>query len=381
MNDRLRRGHRCPYGRGYLRLGGSCNTSRLLYTYLGGTGAVVGQKKGFSSRYCRARPCGNEFRTCTSAIHECCDRRKKFSNYLGLLCRRTGGTGAVVGQKKGFSSRYCRARPCGNEFRTCTSAIHECCDRRKKFSNYLGLLCRRTGFNFFSSTMGTIDSVKSILTQSALDALCEKYYILDDVHPELLGRNDRIHNSPTEMDLFAFINHAHPTKVQIGEREVAEGEVLLLQLTKGRIVPLAVVNYQGNGEHVVNVGGIDVVADAEVRAIVADKLQRVRKKRKAADSASGSGLSPKKLKEDHGTSGISANIGGKSVVALQSLLEGSTLHVEVYIPKWNVTNDSVLDDLDVCRVMIDHLAPPGFLSQLRDWDEVLTSSDGGRLKT
>nr|GEV47075.1 hypothetical protein [Tanacetum cinerariifolium] len=35
--------------------------------------------------------------------------------------------------------------------------------------------------------MGTIDRVKSILNQSALDALCEN---------ELPSRNDRIHNSP-----------------------------------------------------------------------------------------------------------------------------------------------------------------------------------------
>nr|GFA76270.1 hypothetical protein [Tanacetum cinerariifolium] len=41
--------------------------------------------------------------------------------------------------------------------------------------------------------MGTIDSVKCILTQSALDALCEKYYILDVVHPVLPGLNDRIY--------------------------------------------------------------------------------------------------------------------------------------------------------------------------------------------
>ncbi|GJY27592.1 hypothetical protein Tco_0403359 [Tanacetum coccineum] len=43
--------------------------------------------------------------------------------------------------------------------------------------------------------MGTIDSMKSVLTQSALDALFEKFHIPDDVHPELPGRNDRIRNS------------------------------------------------------------------------------------------------------------------------------------------------------------------------------------------
>ncbi|GJV71193.1 hypothetical protein Tco_1491188 [Tanacetum coccineum] len=195
-----------------------------------------------------------------------------------------------------------------------------------------GVSARSGGF-----LRGTIDSVKSILTQSALDALCEKYYILDVVHPELLGRNDRIRNSP------------------IGEREVAEGEVSLVQLTRGRVVPLAGVNDRGSvnvqgasdddvnegdgdvaeanqtekGEHVVDVGGIDVVVDDEVQAIVADKPQRVRKKRKAADGASGSGLPPKKLREDHGTSGISTNTSEKSIVVLQRLLESSTLPVEV----------------------------------------------------
>ncbi|GJZ07633.1 hypothetical protein Tco_0541426 [Tanacetum coccineum] len=112
------------------------------------------------------------------------------------------------------------------------------------------------------------------------------------------------------MDLFAFINHADPTKVQIGERDVTEGEIPLLQLTRGRVVLLA--------------------ADDEAQAIVADKLKRIRKKRKAADGAGGSGLPPKKLRKDHGVSGnVGASTGGKSVSALQSLLEGSTLAVEV----------------------------------------------------
>nr|GEV31946.1 putative transposase (putative), gypsy type [Tanacetum cinerariifolium] len=43
--------------------------------------------------------------------------------------------------------------------------------------------------------MGTIDSMTSVLTQYALDALCEKFHIPDVVHPELPGRNDMIHNS------------------------------------------------------------------------------------------------------------------------------------------------------------------------------------------
>ncbi|GJR65886.1 putative reverse transcriptase domain-containing protein [Tanacetum coccineum] len=45
--------------------------------------------------------------------------------------------------------------------------------------------------------MGSIDDIKSTLTQSALDALCEKFHILDTDHHELPGRNNRIRNSPT----------------------------------------------------------------------------------------------------------------------------------------------------------------------------------------
>ncbi|GJS22694.1 hypothetical protein Tco_0451326 [Tanacetum coccineum] len=46
---------------------------------------------------------------------------------------------------------------------------------------------------------------------------------------------------------------------------------------------------------------------------------------------------------------------------------------QVYIPIWNVINDFVLDDPDVCRGMIDHLAPSGFFSQLwgMDYEQLL----------
>nr|GEV62817.1 hypothetical protein [Tanacetum cinerariifolium] len=170
--------------------------------------------------------------------------------------------------------------------------------------------------------MGTIDDMKSSLTQSALDALCEKFHIPGPVHPELPGRNQRIRNSPTSkigMDLFAFINHADPTKVRIGEREVREGEVPLLESSGGRVVSLA-----GNP---VDAGIIRIEDEGPVT--VADKAKRSMKKRKAAEGASGSNLPPKNLRADHGTSGAGASSGGKSVTALQGLLERSTLLVEV----------------------------------------------------
>ncbi|GJS06892.1 hypothetical protein Tco_0363688, partial [Tanacetum coccineum] len=52
-----------------------------------------------------------------------------------------------------------------------------------------------------------------------------------------------------------------------------------------------------------------------------------------------------------------------SFYASQSL-DTETMH-HVYVPRWKVTNDSVLDDPDVCRDMTDRLAPPALFTQLR----------------
>ncbi|GJS31593.1 hypothetical protein Tco_0492213 [Tanacetum coccineum] len=451
--------------------------------------------------------------------------------------------------------------------------------------------------------------MKSILTQSTLDALCEKFHIPDTVHPELPGPNDRIPNSPTdkirlsviatakvshfeimcrvhgfvptidslkhwnehffwvdasvfplavlwhnnktlrkdphptpvefnadvcnyladnpapfrklsepflcffgisryhdldencystfwagddeEMDLFAYINHADPTKVRIGEREVREEEVSLLQLTKGRVVPLTGVtdqenaNIQGAGENNTNEEGDD--------AAVADQIQEGDHviQDEGVDFVRIEDEVPVvKLTEDHGTSGhVGASTGGKSLVTIQELFEQSTLNVEVvvtavaivpfftsfvtpipecgdgrptdsvsvanlrtqrpserfvissysshdssandevtsivrssmlppplmiatiattviadvagpsqpasaetstdtffvsqdldsetlqqiYVPKWDMINDSALDDPEVCRSMVDQLAPPRLTGLLKDRDAEVAS--------
>ncbi|GJX56897.1 hypothetical protein Tco_0286794 [Tanacetum coccineum] len=39
-----------------------------------------------------------------------------------------------------------------------------------------------------------------------------------------------------------------------------------------------------------------------------------------------------------------------------------------YIPRWNITNDSLLDDGFSCRTLVDRVAPPHFFSALRNMD-------------
>ncbi|GKE55736.1 hypothetical protein Tco_1494921, partial [Tanacetum coccineum] len=51
------------------------------------------------------------------------------------------------------------------------------------------------------------------------------------------GRTPRL-DSGVRMDLFAFIRHSNPTKARVGERNLAEREVKLLEMTEGRTIPL-----------------------------------------------------------------------------------------------------------------------------------------------
>ncbi|GJT42972.1 hypothetical protein Tco_0951687 [Tanacetum coccineum] len=50
-----------------------------------------------------------------------------------------------------------------------------------------------------------------------------------------------------------------------------------------------------------------------------------------------------------------------------------------YIPHWNITNDSLLDDGFSCRTLVDRVAPPDFFSALRnkDYDQLFAEFNVG----
>ncbi|GJY54861.1 hypothetical protein Tco_0446525 [Tanacetum coccineum] len=240
-----------------------------------------------------------------------------------------------------------------------------------------------------------------------------------------------------EMDLFAFIRHADPTKndniENIGHDDLNEKSSDVDQ-----------EDHYEESDHASHDETTTILRDKEVQAAAADKSKRTRKKRRATGGASGSNYPPKKLREDHGTSGnVNASTGGKSLAVIQSLLVRSTLNVEgggntdsisgpnlrtqrpserssvspplmmtaavttiiivgassiptlgvgtdlvtqvyqslfadsayivvsvpyIYVPKWNVVNESILDDPNVCRSVVDQLAPPGLFFHLRGMD-------------
>nr|GEV60251.1 transposase (putative), gypsy type [Tanacetum cinerariifolium] len=58
---------------------------------------------------------------------------------------------------------------------------------------------------------------------------------------------------------------------------------------------------------------------------------------------------------------------GKELSLGSREVKSEHLH-EVFIPHWNISNDALLNDLDISREFVDHLAPPVLFSQIRDMD-------------
>ncbi|GJY95400.1 hypothetical protein Tco_0511761, partial [Tanacetum coccineum] len=100
---------------------------------------------------------------------------------------------------------------------------------------------------------------------------------------------------------------------------------------RGHVIPLAGGNKQGDqNDNIEDVGPYDLNEEGgDAEATAADKPEG-KKKRRRAVGASGFEYPPKKLREDHGTSGdADASTAGKSLDALQGLLERSTLAMKV----------------------------------------------------
>nr|GEV56487.1 hypothetical protein [Tanacetum cinerariifolium] len=136
------------------------------------------------------------------------------------------------------------------------------------------------------------------------------------------------------MDLFVFIRHTDPTKVRIGERDLAKREVKLLKMTGGRTVPLdppATTSPKDSGDSIDKLfddadqedsveRGDDVLEETiakDASEVVAEKTKK-KQKRKVAGDASGSTHPPKKLRDDYQS--LLPNTSGKSLAALRGMI-------------------------------------------------------------
>ncbi|GJT71109.1 hypothetical protein Tco_1030395 [Tanacetum coccineum] len=164
------------------------------------------------------------------------------------------------------------------------------------------------------------------------------------------------------MDLFSFIRHFNPTKVLIGERNVAHGEVKLLMLTEGRVVPLVPSSLAASGGSNDSIDKLfddgndaelehpterddDVLAETiakDVSEVVVEKTKKSKPKRKAIGDASGPTFPPKKLREDYHV--VTSNIREKSLVVIRGLIpEGFSISSDVMKPRVVTSMTPTLD--------------------------------------
>ncbi|GJS41734.1 hypothetical protein Tco_0566777 [Tanacetum coccineum] len=139
--------------------------------------------------------------------------------------------------------------------------------------------------------------------------MSRNYTLDDDTYPTFL------HDDGTEIDLFAFIRVADPTKVKVGEREHAEEEARLLDSAVGRVVPLLPVD--------------PARAESELEASV-ERLFDEGGSANMGDSAAGGGHDA----ETESVTGVriiaaeNAATSGKSLYVFKELVASSMLNVE-----------------------------------------------------
>ncbi|GJY78844.1 hypothetical protein Tco_0484645 [Tanacetum coccineum] len=163
-----------------------------------------------------------------------------------------------------------------------------------------------------------------------------------------------------EIDLFTFIRHSDPTKVRIGERDLAKREVKLLKMIEGRTISLdpPVTAALGDSDDSINklfdkgdnvgqehsVERDDDVLEETIAKVVSEvaveKTKKSKRKRKIAGDASASTFPPKRLREDYHV--LTSITGGKSLATIRSLIpEGSSVSSVIAEPRDDGLADSV----------------------------------------
>ncbi|GJT04803.1 hypothetical protein Tco_0839265 [Tanacetum coccineum] len=265
------------------------------------------------------------------------------------------------------------------------------------------------------------------MTREMVESFCNNYYIPDEVYPTAPGRDRTITQfsegkvvSTLDMSLLDYVRTADPRKVQAVEVQKGEEQVKLLDSIKHCFVSLdapAMGQQEGGSssgagpevfapsaeknvvaeENIIPVGTYLDLMDPEGDLTVVGKGDAARKQPKKAkrkkllkqsdtNSAKSSRVAdaPVYTAADTVTSSRgktlaapTSDVGGSSQPetseeSANSFYETVALNSEDakrwYIPRWNITNDSLLDDDFSCRTLVDRVAPPDFFSTLQNMD-------------
>ncbi|GJU07544.1 hypothetical protein Tco_1123974, partial [Tanacetum coccineum] len=283
----------------------------------------------------------------------------------------------------------------------------------------------------------------SIMTQEMVDSFCESFYILAEVHPTAPRRDKTIAQFLVDTGLLDFIKTADPQKVQAVEVQKGDDQVTLLESTWHCFMPLVIPAAGGSSSVAATEipaptergqkdvaeenayleladpdEGTAMVRQSEEEAVT-ERPKKVKKKRLIRQSDV---LPAKKLTtlpllpvpEIHTTVGSSSTLSApvdtvaatttstkaKLVAGVNPDLAGHSQLEESegsddsfyelatfdpseakrwYVHRWNITNDSLLDDGFSCRTLVDRVALSAFFSTLcsMDCDQLYTEFNVG----
>nr|GEU30676.1 putative reverse transcriptase domain-containing protein [Tanacetum cinerariifolium] len=231
-----------------------------------------------------------------------------------------------------------------------------------------------------------------------LVGISRRYYLGDEVYPTFLHDDDR------DMDLFSLICAPNPTKVKTRSRPRAAHEVPLLTVTANRVIEME--------------DPTDATDSPCVPSTIERSLLDFANEAEASDQGA---TALEVLRRDHADPRpIGSTRGGKSLAAIELGMASTRLvHVpksapanvsysdslsfsdpqsrhpadvtqssqgtpvagdlesenasfasavrspkSIYRPEWGVANGSMLDTPEACQDLVDHVAPPGYFSEL-----------------
>nr|GEU93290.1 hypothetical protein [Tanacetum cinerariifolium] len=189
------------------------------------------------------------------------------------------------------------------------------------------------------------------------------------------------------MDLFNLIRASNPTKVKTGSRPRAPHEVPLLTLTATRVIEmddLAAATDSSGVPSRIERSLLDFALEARASEQGTVALEMSPSEDVPVIDVPGAGQAEETVATDpptapesrkRGRDGTNVNAPPKSsqgtAAAGDPESENASSPVEVgspesiYRPEWGVANGSILDTPEACQDLVDHVAPPGYFSELR----------------
>ncbi|GJU56356.1 hypothetical protein Tco_1230070 [Tanacetum coccineum] len=250
--------------------------------------------------------------------------------------------------------------------------------------------------------VATLDKHRTPFQKQPEELLClvglsRNFFLRDDEYPIFLNDNDH------EMDLFNLIKASNPTKVKTGTRQRTAHEVPLLTATASRVIqmvdatelstssgtpstmerrqqrdageggsnaPAKVLRKDHDAAHAEHSArGGKSLADMSVDTELAIHVQETQEPPVATQSVSDP--DPLSYAKPQSKQDVAQSSKEKGVAGNQDS-EKSTPSPpitgspgSIYQPGWGVPNSCRLDTPEACQDVVDHIAPPGYFSELR----------------